>query len=344
MKQVNTPRTINFKGTITTIQPVAISTPDVNGILKDRHGNPYIAASSLRGAIRHSAVDAIQSIMAGEDKAYKVDVIYMLSQGVDTARQFERRTDGSVDVSGNQKYRDANKHMSLYGRWGLKGRLNVGNAYANSKDALVKVGGGGRSHAFDRNERLMSFVADDELDYIESILRADGVSSNQTKEVEKQVKSLTADLRAATSQDEKKLINQKIEALNAKIREIKDARVGASESIRRTIEQFEAIDANVELAHSFRLISPSEDEFHYFLWCLAMYSYFSVVGGHGNVGCGEIKGEWQISEFVQGATEPHHLGCVSIGSDGFKCDIPGLDIQAITDSIRTGQVDLSRFI
>lgn len=344
MQQINKVRTINFKGTITTVQPVSVSTPEVTGMLKDHQGNPYLPATSLRGAIRHAATDAVQSLRASQNKAIDVNGIYMLAQGVDNTREYGGAGNGSVEIGATQKYRDANIHMSLYGRWGLKSRLHVGNAFAQDKSALVHIGGGARNHVYERNERMASFVADEELDYLTDILNADSISSSQLKDKKDAVKELKRQQRAVTNKEERDAILAQIEAIELEMREVKDARVGASESIRRPIESFEAIDANVELPHTFRLISPSDDEFHYFLWCLAMYSYSPLIGGHQQIGCGEIKGEWEISEYVQGEMQPRRLGKVAIGSDGFTCDIEGVDFNKISQAIQSGELDLSKFI
>lgn len=337
----NQPRTIRMIGKITTISPVSITTPEVNGMNKDHQGRPYIAGSSIRGKIRSSATLLIQTLQNSVNNPLSVDDIYAIGQGVDTARRFTMRQ-GSVEINSAQKYRDANRHMSVYGRWGLKGRLSVGNAFSDSPSTLIKIGGS-RHHIFSRVEELSTFVATDELDYLSDILDADAASSKESSEYKDENKKLTKQLRLAASQEEKEAIRAAIAANEQIIDDIKKARVGATESILRPLEPFEAIDANVELDHRFVLSSPTQEEFEFFLWCLRSIAFDFSIGGRKAVGCGDVKGSWEVTEHVQGEDKPRFLGTVTIDDNGFNCDIEGINLDAITEQIKSGELDFSKF-
>ena len=90
---------IQFNGKITTVSPVSISTPGVNGLLRDSRGNPMISGSSIRGWLRHSGHQALTHLKADEQQFFTVDEHYMLASGVDTARVVQ--DDESICVSHN---------------------------------------------------------------------------------------------------------------------------------------------------------------------------------------------------------------------------------------------------
>lgn len=339
---VNQPRTIRLIGKITTLSPVTVSTPDVRGMTKDHQGRPYIAASTIRGKIRSSATLLIQTLQSSVNKPLGVDAIYAMGQGVDTARQFTMMREGSVEVGSAKQYRDANMHMSVYGRWGLKGRLSVGNAFSDSPSTLIKIGGS-RQHIFSKVEELNGFVAKEELGYLSEILKADAKSSKELGEYKEEIKRLKKQLRAVVSQEEKDAINAQITANEDIISSVKQDRVGATEAILRPLEQFEAIDANVELDHRFVLASPTQAEFEFFLWCLRSIAHDFTLGGHRATGCGEVKGAWEVTEHIQGEDKPRLLGSVSIDDNGFSCNIDGINLDTISEQIKSGELDFSKF-
>lgn len=340
-------KSLIFSGHITTLEPVNVTLAEREGMPKDNRGRPYIPASSLRGLLRHRAMEAAQAIYVEKGQPLSVDDIYMLAQGVDTSRRYaDVIKNGSVSVGANNRYR-VNPQMSLFGRWQMRGKLAVGNAYADSKDALITVGDGARSHVFERSESLMGFVSAGELDYLSEILNADSVSAEAVGDIKAQIKSLQKQIRLADDSIEREQLNAQIEELKLKQREVKDARVGASESIRRPIEGFEAIAPHVQLEHRFRLVSPTDKEIEYFLWCLALFSTNPTIGGHVNLGCGLVSGEWDIYETNLTQMTPKLVGHVSVDMvDGFKFNYesnPNINPDNITQALKDGTLDLSKF-
>lgn len=340
-------KSIILTGSITTLEPVNVSLADRDGMPKDSMGRPYIPASSLRGLLRHRAMEAAQALCVTNGKPLSVDDIYMLAQGVDTSRRYgDIMKNGSVTVGGNNKYR-INPQISLFGRWQMRGKLAVGNAYANNRNALIRVGGGARTHAFERSEALMSFVDAGELDYLTQILNADSESSEAVGDIKAQIKAIQKQIRTAVDSEEREALNAEIEALKVKQREVKDARVGASESIRRPLEGFEAIAPNEVLEHRFRLVSPTDQEFEYFLWCLSLFAFNPTIGGHINLGCGLVSGHWDIYETSLTQMTPKKVGFVTADPvKGFSFEYesnPDLNPENITKAIEEGTLDLGKF-
>lgn len=309
---------IHFVGTITTASPVSITTPNVNGMLRDSRGNPMISASTLRGWLRHSTHQALTRLKADEDAFFTVDEHYMLASGVDTARVvLDDESIGAV-----LKVREQNPFLSLFGRWKFAGRLSVGNAVATPED-VVKLGGGVRTHLFKRSQEMGKFIAEDELGYLAKILAADSDTSEATKDLKNEEKALIAERRKADP-ERKAEINMRLEIIKKQVREVKDERTGASETIQRPLDNFEAIDAGVVMPHRMILANPSDDEFMTILFVLLAASKQPLIGGHRNLGCGHIKAEWTLTT-LDLCHPPKTLGHVRIKDFGIAFDIPDVE-------------------
>lgn len=315
---------IQFNGKITTVSPVSISTPGVNGLLRDSRGNPMISGSSIRGWLRHSGHQALTHLKADEQQFFTVDEHYMLASGVDTARVVQ----DDESIGAVLKVREQNPFLSIFGRWKFAGHLSVGNAVATARD-IVKLGGGARSHVFKRSQEMSQFIAADELVYLADILAADGDTSEATKDLKKEEKALLSERRTADA-DRKKEINKRLEDIEKQVREVKDERTGASETIQRPLDAFEAIDAGVVMPHRMNLTNPSEDEYMTTLFVLLAASKKPLIGGHRNLGCGHIEAEWELTK-LDLRQPPQTLGRVIIKSAGIEFDIPGVDETSLLD-------------
>ncbi|WP_436659646.1 RAMP superfamily CRISPR-associated protein [Acinetobacter sp. P1(2025)] len=336
-------KNIKLIGTLTTVTPVSVSIPDTNGMPKNSFGQPYIPATSIRGWLRSSAYHGVIELLNRHDIKLSVDEHYMLSKGVDTAKVVTT-TSGTEKVAKNNSVRQNNPVFSLYGRWGLAGVLSVGNAFSKTENVLVTVGAGVRNHPFNRDESLIDFVKLDEKDYLTDILSADSQTSADTSDYKKQIATLKRELKAADS-DRKKEIFAEIESAEKSIREVKDARVGASETIQRPIEGFEAIDANVELSHTFILKDPSDDEFQAFLWSLYKASVDLSIGGHANVGCGLVNFNWDVYSSSFENPTPTIIGNISLTQEnGFVLNGIDFDPKAFEDRIVSGDINVRQFV
>ena len=334
-------KTITLIGTITTLSPVSVALPDIKGMAKNSQGLPMVSAGTLRGWLRHSAHEAVALIRHQAGQNLTVDQHYMLASGVDTARVIKDAT--STKVGHNTAIRKANPLISLFGRWGMAGRLSVGSAVAQDAHCLITLGNGSRSHAFNRNQGLTEFVDVDQLDYLQQILLADGQSSEATSDLKDEEKRLKKELKGATV-ERKAEINARLSEIAVLIRDAKDERVGASEAVQRPLDGFEAIDAGQQLNHRMTLANPTEEELNLLLWSILVASSRPHIGGHRNLGCGSIAAEWTISQHALGDAQPSVLGRVGFNDQGFYCDVPGFDGQAMTEALKSGAIRVTEFV
>lgn len=337
-------RTVFFNGHITSISPLTVALPDTANkgkMPKDTKGRPYVPAGTIRGMLRHSGAFALNVLLSSQGKNLDVDTVYMLSNGTDTARAIAS-SGKDAHVGANKVFREQNPFLSLFGRWGLAGKANIGNAFADSPNDVVELGGGMRLHPYDTNKDLADFIPVDQLDYVNEILVADSLSSRSVGELEAEKKAIQKQLRVA-EKEEKAELNKLIDDIDVKIRETKDARTGASETIQRPLDKFEAIDANIQLSHKMVLHSPTDQELALFLWVIAMSSYDPFLGGHKHIGCGQFAAKWEVSEFKFGELTPRVIGEVAFDSEnGFSTTLP-IDVSAISEQILSGELDLTQY-
>lgn len=334
-------RTIKFIGQITTVEPVNITMPNLKGMPRSQ-GKPMIPASSLRGYLRHSAHNGIVEAFSRDEQYLTVDEHYLLASGVDTKRALAV-TGQSTQVGANQEIRKKHPFLSIWGYWGLAGKFSVGNAVATSDDALLKVNGGSRQHVFNRNETLNNFVDPSELPRLQDILEADKFSAEAIADYKIEKKELQKQTRETTDKDEKAEYRTRIEELDVLMREAKDARVGASESIQRPLDGYEAIDQGQMLPHRMVLKDPTDTELHLALWSIAMASLQPYVGGHSNSNFGEIHAKWDVSVTDINSFTPKKLGEVGFDDNGFFCTVEGFDVDEITKQIADGTINTRYF-
>lgn len=333
-------KTIRFIGTLETIGPVAISLPKMGGnIPKNSKGIYYIPATSFRGALRSAATHGIAEVLNRSNLFLNVDEHYMNFSGVDTGR-CNSLGGGYERLGANLKSREKNPHISLFGNFTLGGKLGFGSAYCLDESPVVNYGNGSRNHPFNRIPDLVDFVKPDELEYLQSIMEADALTAVETSDLNAEKKELQAKLKKLTGED-KKAAQAKIDELDELIRKIKDGRAGASESILRPLAGFEVIDAGNQLSHRMVLNNATDEELKYLLWALWKLSSNFYIGGHRNIGCGEVHASWKIIETSLSDPKPKTIGELSINDDGFVLTGIEFDGYAIDQKIANGEYDFS---
>lgn len=335
-------RTVKFIGHIETISPVTVALPNNTGIPKNTHGAAYIPASSIRGMLRHTAHFAIAQLLAKQDKHLSVDEHFMLASGIDTAQKQNLKGNGTETIAKNQKVREANPAMSLFGSFVLDSRLKVGNAVAEVTDkALITLGNGSRSPVFSRTPELLKFVAHEELDYLHQVMSADKKTAAELEEVKSEMKHLE-NLNKTSTAEEKKENFARIDELKQIINETKDSRVGSRESIRFILPGFEAIDQGVKLSQRMTLSNPTDDEIAFLLWVLTKASVDFNIGGHRNLGCGDIKAKWTIVSSSFDHPEPQEIGKITIDDTGLNLEGLKFDYKGFEEKIISGGFDFTQ--
>lgn len=335
-------RTIKFIGNLKTVSPVNVTLPNVTGIPRNSHGAYYIPASSIRGFLRSTASTAIALLLQRENKVLSVDEHYMNFSGVDTGRKI-KLGGGYERIGKNLDIREKNPQVSNFGNFGIAGKLKVGNAYCDSNiDPITIYGNGSRNHPFNRSPAAIGFIDPSELDYLKSVMDADAQTALETADLKAQKKQLQAQAKKLTG-DEKKAIFKEIEDIEQIIKATKETRVGTTESILRPLDGFSAIDVGHTLQHRMILNNPSDQDLQYFLWVLSKASINFNIGGHQNLGCGEVHAEWDITETTFDDPSPRKIGSLKIDDDGFQLHQIDFNPKAIDNAISNGSFDFTVF-
>lgn len=336
-------KNIKFIGHIETISPVSVSLPNHTSMPKNTHGAYYIPSGSIRGMLRSMSTYSICKILKDKlNVELPVDVIYMLQNGADTGREL-KLGGGYETLAKNLPIRLANPHISNFGNFATAGKVKMGNAYCDPNiNPITQYGNGSRNHPFNRNPDLLNFVKPSEIDYLKDIMQADALTSMETAEYKQQEAKLKSSLRTADN-DEKKAIFSQLEEIEATIKAIRSKRAGSSETILFALPGFDAIDLGHTLSHRFTITNASELELNYLLWVFYKASSFFRVGGHQNIGCGEISAHWTITETSLDNPTPKKLGELIMNDDGFQLTGINFDPVAIEDAIISGTFDFTAY-
>ncbi|OIH12012.1 hypothetical protein A7M79_00540 [Acinetobacter baumannii] len=325
-------KNIKFSGNITTVSPICVTLPHQTSIPKNTHSASYIPSTSIRGMLRSMATFAICKLLKQHETELPLDTIYMLSSGVDTGRKI--KLGGGYETLGkNKSIREANPQVSNFGNFAMAGKLKMGNAYCDPNlNPIIRYGNGSRNHPFNRNPDLFNFVKPDEVEYLQAIMEADALTSLETADLKDELTKIKAKLKLASGAEKKELFAQKTE-IESKITDAKQGRTGSSESILRPLDGFEAIDLGYVLDHKFLLTDPSDMEFQFLLWIFYKASVNFRIGGHQNLGCGEISAHWEITESSFENPEPKKIGTLTMNEDGFKLEGIEFNPKVIEDAI-----------
>lgn len=335
-------RTIKFVGHITTVSPVSISTPDNDGMLRNTHGAYYISASSFRGMLRHTASKAIAELLHREGKTLTTDTHYMNFTGTDTGRKL-KLGGGSERLASNIEIRKKNPQISSFGNFTIAGKIKIGNAYCDQNiNPITIYGAGSRNHPFNRDSSLIGFIPESELLYLKEIIDADSKSALATAGLKSEKDKLIREAKQLTGDDKKEILKQ-VKDIEAEIKAVKSDRTGSENTITFPIAGFEAIDLGHKLSHRMILTNPSELDLQYFLWTLWRSSVDFHVGGHRNVGCGEIAADWDIIESSFDDPTPRKIGRLVINQDGFQLEQIAFNPKEIDNAISSGEFNFDVF-
>jgi hypothetical protein len=355
-------RTYQFVGNIHTLEPLSVVLKGAStgrGHKMPRNGElGYFPASSIRGALRHACHklvnDQLKAINGGKP-ALNLAQMLMLAQGyfvdksdMELVGKAAKSTSAPVDA--NMAIREINPMISIFGRWGLAGKLGVGSAYTSRVDEVGMVHGGARTVLFERSPELLDDLSSGDVDRFYAFMEAQSLTSADVGDIKKARLALIKQLKSADSELKDKL-NNEIRALEAQVGERKDSEVEAIESLRRPLDGVEAILANVDLKHRMSLNDASMVELGLFLMALAKFSRNPQLGGHANHNFGKINAQWEIKTFIHDSDFTQTtIGKVVINEDGFF--IEGDDLkQELIDSlaqwdkaIKSDTLDFGKYI
>ncbi len=355
-------RTYQFVGNIHTLEPLSVVLKGAStgrGHKMPRNGElGYFPASSIRGALRHQCHKLVnEELKAKNDGKTTLDLtqMLMLAQGYfvdksDMEKVGKMAKSTSAPIDAGMAIREVNPMISIFGRWGLAGKLGVGSAYTSRVDDVGLVHGGARTVLFERSPELLDDLSSGDVDRFYAFMEAQSLTSVDVGEIKKERMALIKQLKTATN-EQKELINKELRKLDEQIDERKDSEVEAVESLRRPLDGVEAILANVDLKHRMSLNNASMIELGLFLITLAKFARNPQLGGHVNHNFGKINAEWDIKTFVNDSDFMQTtIGKVIINEDGFA--IEGnelkqelLDALAQWDAaVKSGSLDFGKYI
>lgn len=286
----------------------------------------YFPASTLNGAIRRAGLAVIRravSAQTGNATPFNLDTHYMLTQGVDTAKAVKKDNAQTGLIEEESDLRAANPFLSLFGRWGLAGHLGMGDAFptpSESKEAITYVTGtGARTNDWVRSPETIQFIAAGERERLKQILVQDAAVAKDIKALKEDVKNLKASLRATKSDlDAQRRIKAEILEIEEQIKKGKEGKVGAEESIQRTLDGYECIKAGVELQQKIVLTQVSKDELGLFILALAEFSREPRVGSHIRQGAGLISARWEVNTRPIGSWRQSCIGVIELSFEEFS--------------------------
>jgi CRISPR/Cas system CSM-associated protein Csm3 (group 7 of RAMP superfamily) len=325
-------RTYQFVGNIRTLEPLSVVLKGAStgrGHKMPRNGElGYFPASSIRGALRHECHKLInEELKAKNDGSTSLDLaqMLMLAQGyfvnksdMEAIGKEAKATSSPVDAG--LAIREINPMISIFGRWGLAGKLGVGSAYTSRTDDVGMIHGGARTVLFERSPELLDDLSTGDVDRFYAFMEAQSLTSVDVGEIKKERMAQLKQLKTATN-EQKEQINKEIKKLDAQIAERKDSETEAVESLRRPLDGVEAILPGVDLKHRMSLNNASMVELGLFLITLAKFARNPQLGGHVNHNFGKVAAEWDIKAFMNDSDFMQKtIGKVVINEDGFAIE------------------------
>lgn len=311
-------QTFVFEGSLTAVEPLTVTIPGAGNLLPRNGGQDsaaYWPATSIRGALRHMAHRAVvAAVKEANNGAIPLDLAdhFLLAQGVDIEGAMTIDEDMySIDSKEKQVI---DPMLSLFGYWKSSSKACIGNAFPPAGSTGM-FGGGARGVMFERNPDLLEMLDDSQTDRLRTVLTEQTEASKAIQEIKNQQGQLRKQIKNADV-EEKAVIRKKITELDQAIAARKEEKTEAKESIRRPIDQYEAIAAGTEMSHRMDLKGVTDIELGLFLAALVELARDPHMGGHRNHNCGRVSGRWVVKTWPADALAPIEVGVFSFGPEG----------------------------
>lgn len=323
-------RSYQFVGQLKTIEPLSVTLKGASqgkGHKMPRNGDlGYFPASSIRGALRHLSMKLVNDILKSQNNGEPVldlPEMLMLSQGyfvnkddMENLSKIAKSTSTPVDQ--NLFVREKNPMISLFGRWGLSGKLGVGSAYTSRAEDTQIIHGGARTVLFERSPELLDDLSKSDVDRFYGFMAAQAVTSVDVTEIKKQRLGLLKELKTADP-DRKAKINAELNKIDEQVKDRKGNAEEAVESLRRPLDGIEAIKAGLEIKHRMSLSDATTIELGLFLSTLAKFARNPKLGGNLKHNFGHVHAHWSIRTWLNDDDfEVTEIGTVTIDDDGLK--------------------------
>ncbi|MDZ0185194.1 RAMP superfamily CRISPR-associated protein [Klebsiella quasipneumoniae] len=335
-------RTLNFTGSISTLEPLTVTLKNAvttSGHRLPRNGGfnatPYFPGTSIRGTLRHAAHKVVvERVGLDVDGKSPFDLAghFMLAQGVDINGEAETFTAG--DINAGAELRSKNPLISLFGRWGLSGKVGVGNAIPVGDNQWGMFGGGARAIMFERDETLIDFLETEQVERLGRLLEEQAEASVDISHIKSEQDALKKVMKSA-DKETKSEIQSQLRELDKKIQARKDRKQESRESIRRPIDPYEAFVTGAELSHRMSLKNATDEEAGLFIAALIRFAAEPRFGSHANHNCGLVEAQWTVTTWKPGELVPITLGEIDITTYGVQ--ITGDELTAMVKAFNDNQ-------
>lgn len=299
---------IIIDATLTTVQPVSIKLPDQDGHPTmtrglDSEGHPkktaYVPATTMRGKLRRLAVQPLMEAAKEAGKPWTLHQVYEAMLGQDAASEGSEE----IDLVALKKRRADNHIIDLFGAGlGVKSRLSVGH-FVPVVDVAPEQFAGVRKD-LDSDTDVLELMDDAEVNKFvgrnttnskrsesEALVKKIGTQIRKTEKAGQDVTDLKAALELAEKQRDELV-----------------AAMGDMKNSTKTLTSYQAMPAGIELKSRIVIDKATGKDLNTLVSALDLFSRSPVLGGQTARGCGEVAGNFQLSD-QDGAV----LGVVTIG-------------------------------
>lgn len=330
---------IRLKGHLTAETPIQVSYPDMNGKLpRTPHGEVFLNGGTLRGPLRKCALKAIRRQLAKAKGVPEKGLLsltdeYMLGSGIDRTREINNERERGADPLAEQMLREVNPLLSLLGRWGLASHLECAEMRTAESNVIV-AGQGVRHDQFARDPGSVEMLSDEDSEALMREVRSARESAVAIEGIRKEIartKKAYGEAADAGDKAKTKALGKEINALQDEEKKAREQREGAEQSILHPLAGFEAIAPGSRLSAQMGLVQGRPEYLGILLHALAEFARHPMLGGHRNIGAGQVSGELTVYQWPVGDLKASAIGTVQFDDMGLT--IEGDAVQAAYDLV-----------
>lgn len=313
----------NLKGSIKTVQPFYMDSPKQRGIPVNVDGVRYISASTIRGALRHSAHNVASMYLASKGKLLDLETHFALAIGYDLNH---RAAPSSLNTECGyyfQRIREKNAFISLFGRWMMASRLGVGNAFSTSEDIIAESGAMHLQNMFEKKPDLISLLDVPSIESLEAILMSSSKNYNgdtlEVVQIQKKIKEYRLKIESNKVPLMNKMLETQVKAFESELASI--MRTTKVKKVGKEIDSIEMIKSGVVFDHKMSVKNASIYEFQTLIFAIYSLSLNPYIGARYGTGMGQIEAEWDIHKTDIFKTGTEIVGKVGFNENGFYSEI-----------------------
>ncbi|MFB9146265.1 hypothetical protein ACFFU2_06990 [Halomonas alkalicola] len=303
-----------LRGEITATAPLSVTYVGLDGRLpRTPHGEVFLNSGTLRGPLRKAALRVAKEQV---NEALSLQTLYMLGEGVDTTREVNNEAGKYYDPAAEQRLRETNLILDMFGRWRLAGQLSV-SPLRTAAGNVMQAGQGTRHDQFERDPSLVEWLSEEDQAALRDMMASASASMADIAPLQAEIKQLKAQYRKTDDREQKSQLWKQVERLEAEIKELRENRKGAENSIKHPIEGYEAIAPGSTLSSTLKLRNVSEASLGLLLETLIVFSRHPVIGGHQGAG-GTLEARWTVYRRDAGSLQAEEIGEVALDELGIQ--------------------------